>query len=102
MDLRRYVVLQYMSEYEIDYSSISSLSLQYGSVILQYTFDHSLIPNIYQGVDIRISSALAFTDNKINVTKQLKFVLGGIENIVGKRETADYQYFLLFPHFQRC
>ena len=43
-----------------------------------------------------------FADNKINVTKKLKFVLGKVENIVGKGENAGYQHFLLFPqHFQK-
>ena len=28
----------------------------------------------------------AFADDKINVTKNLKFALGGVENIVGKGE----------------
>ena len=37
--------------------------------------------------------------DKINVTKELKFVLGRKEKIVGKGENADYQYFLLFPLF---
>ena len=32
----------------------------------------------------------------------LKFVLGRVENIVGKRENAGYQHFLLFPQcFQK-
>ena len=45
----------------------------------------------------------AIADDKINVTKQLKFVFGGIENIVGKRESADYQHFLLSPQcFQKA
>ena len=45
----------------------------------------------------------AFADNKINVTKKLKFVLGRVENIVGKRENAGYQHFLFFPHcFQKA
>ena len=39
----------------------------------------------------------AFADDKIMVTQILKFVLGRIENIVGKRENAVYQHFLLFP-----
>ena len=30
----------------------------------------------------------AFADNKINANHKLKFVLGGIENIVGKGENA--------------
>ena len=38
----------------------------------------------------------AFADDKINVTKGLKFVLGREENNVGKGENAGYQHFLLF------
>ena len=35
--------------------------------------------------------------------KNLKFVLGLVENIVGKGENAGYQYFLLFPQcFQKA
>ena len=34
-----------------------------------------------------------FSDDKINVTEKLNFVLGGVENIVGKGENADYQHF---------
>ena len=41
-------------------------------------------------------------DEKIKVTQRLKFVLGRIENIVGKGENAGYQHFLLFPQiFQK-
>ena len=29
--------------------------------------------------------------------EKLKFVLGRLENIVGKEENAGYQHFLLFP-----
>ena len=35
--------------------------------------------------------------DKINATKKLKFVLGMVENILGKGENAGYQHFLLFP-----
>ena len=43
-----------------------------------------------------------FADNKIILTQKLKFVLGRIENIVGKGENAGYQPFLLFPQcFQK-
>ena len=36
------------------------------------------------------------------MTQKLKFVLGRIENIVGKGENAGYQHFLLFPQcFQK-
>ena len=38
-------------------------------------------------------------DDKIIVTQRLKFVLGRIENIVGKGENAGYQHFLLFPQY---
>ena len=43
----------------------------------------------------------AFADDKINATQNLKFVLEGIENIVGKGENAAYQHFLflLFPQY---
>ena len=37
-----------------------------------------------------------FTDDKINMTEKFKFVLGGVENIVGKGENAGYQHILLF------
>ena len=35
-------------------------------------------------------------DDKINVTEKLNFVLGRVENIVGKGENAGQQRFLLF------
>ena len=41
-------------------------------------------------------------NDKIIVTQRLKFVLGRIENIVGKGENAGFQHFLLFPQcFQK-
>ena len=44
----------------------------------------------------------SLANDKINVTEKLKFVLGRVENIVGKGENAGYQQFLLFPHcFQK-
>ena len=39
----------------------------------------------------------AFADDKMNLNKKSKLVLGRVENIVGKGENADYQHFLLFP-----
>ena len=39
----------------------------------------------------------AFADVKIIVTQKWKFMLGRVENIVGKGENAGYQHFLLFP-----
>ena len=38
----------------------------------------------------------AYADDRITVTQKLKFVLGRVENIVGKGENAGYQHFLLF------
>ena len=43
------------------------------------------------------SNLKAFADDKINETEKLKFVMGRIENIVGKGENAGYQHFLFFP-----
>ena len=31
------------------------------------------------------------------MTEKWKFVLGSVENIMGKGENAGYQHFLLFP-----
>ena len=45
------------------------------------------------------SNLKASADNKLNVNEKLKFVLGRVENIVGKGENAGYQHFLLF---QQC
>ena len=39
----------------------------------------------------------AFADNEINVHENFKFILGRVENIVGKGEKAGDQHFLLFP-----
>ena len=40
---------------------------------------------------------LADNKAKLNVTQRLKFVIGKVENIVGKGENYGYQPFLLFP-----
>ena len=42
------------------------------------------------------SKLKAFADDKMNVTKELKFVIGRVENTEGKGENAGYQHFLLF------
>ena len=39
------------------------------------------------------SKLKAFADNKLNLAEKLKFVLGRVENIVGKGEYAGYQHF---------
>ena len=49
------------------------------------------------------SKLKAFADDKINVTEKSKFVLGHIENIVGKGGNAGFHHFLLFPQcFQKA
>ena len=49
------------------------------------------------------SKLKAFADDNLNVYQKLKFALGRVENIVGKRENAGYQHFLLFPqYFQKA
>ena len=48
------------------------------------------------------SKLKAFADDKINVTKEFKFVVGREEN-VGNGENAGYQHFLLFSQcFQKA
>ena len=46
---------------------------------------------------LALTKMKAFADNKIIVTQKSKFLLGRVENIVGKGENAGYQHFLLFP-----
>ena len=46
---------------------------------------------------VHLSLLKAFAGDKINLTEKLKFVLGKVENIVGKGENVGYQHFLLFP-----
>ena len=49
------------------------------------------------------SKLKAFADDKLSVIRKLKFVLGWVENIVGKGENAGFQHFLLFPQcFQKA
>ena len=43
------------------------------------------------------SKLVVFADDKISVSQEQKFILGLVENIVGKGENAGYQHFLLFP-----
>ena len=48
------------------------------------------------------SNLKAFAEDKVCVTKTLKFVLGRVENILGNEENAGFQHFLLFPEcFQK-
>ena len=51
--------------------------------------------------DNKILDLSKFANDKIIVTQILKFMLGRIENVVGKGENAAYQHFLIFPSFQK-
>ena len=44
-----------------------------------------------------MSKLKAFADNKMKIREKLKFLLGKVENILGKGENIIYQDFLLFP-----
>ena len=48
-----------------------------------------------------LSELKAFTDEETNVREKLKYLLGSMENIVGKEENAGYQHFLLLPQFSK-
>ena len=49
---------------------------------------------LYQTTKIFDQSKLKeLADNKINVTKKLKFVLGMAENVLGKGETSIFSFF---------
>ena len=49
------------------------------------------------------SKLKVFADDKLNATENLKFVLGWVENTVGKGENTGFQDFLLFPQsFQKA
>ena len=53
--------------------------------------------------NLDLSKLIAFADDKINLTKKMKFVFVRVENMVGKGENAGYQHFLIFPQcFQKA
>ena len=55
--------------------------------------------SLYQTTFLDLPKLKTYADNQINVTEKLKFVLGRVENIVGKEENAGYQHFLLFSQW---
>ena len=57
--------------------------LHSGNAIHIYTFNSLPFDKILDW-----SKFKAYADNKINVTEKLKFVLGSVENIVGKGKNA--------------
>ena len=48
------------------------------------------------GKGLNVSEQKAFADDKLNLAKKMKFVLGKIKNNVVKGENAGHQHFLLF------
>ena len=47
--------------------------------------------------------SIKFGVDKLNMNQKLNFVLGRVENIAGKGESAGYQHFLLFTQcFQKA
>ena len=59
--------------------------------------DHNKINPLPNDKILDQSDFKALADDKRNVTKKLKFVLGMVENNLGKGEIAGYKHFLLFP-----
>ena len=54
----------------------------------------SLIPNNKISDQSKLK---VLAQDKINMTENLNYFFGRLENIVGKGENAGYQHFLLFP-----
>ena len=65
----------------------TSLCLSFGKALNIFFF-----PNILFDSD-RTTKFKAFAGDEIIPTQKLKFVLAGVENIVGKGENAGYQAF---------
>ena len=78
--------------------SKSSLAIiRYIATMFSYLFNSLPNNKIFD-----LSKFKAFADDKIILTQKLKFLMGRVENIVGKGENAAYQHFLLFPQcFQK-
>ena len=72
--------------------------MQFRLLIFAVTFLYFLcILTSYQTTKIWTGRIESICRRKKNVIEKLKFVLERVENIVGKRENAVYQHFLLFP-----
>ena len=60
--------------------------------------DRCLIVNsLLHSKILDLSKLNAFTEDNFKVAEVVQFCFHGVENIVGKRENAGYQHFLLFP-----
>ena len=65
--------------------------------------DRCLIVNsLLHSKILDLSKLNAFTEDNFKVPEVVQFCFHGVENIVGKRENAGYQHFLLFPCFQKA
>ena len=58
-----------------------------------------MLNSLPNNISLDYSKLKTFEDDKINMTKNLNFSLGRVENIVVKGENAGFQHFLLF---QQC
>ena len=86
---------------------MENVKRHFGSLLLFISLPNDMITSIHSLPDDEIldrSTLKVFADDKLNVTKKkINFVLGRVENIVGKGENAGYQHFLLFPQcFQKA
>ena len=79
-----------------------SLSMGYSSGLLKSNLRNVVYSQNYHLTPLPNDKFLDWSKLKelavdtINVTEKFKFVLGRVENIVGKGENAGYQHFLLF------
>ena len=62
-----------------------------------------LFSHCFQKASSLESLSKALADNQLNITKMIILICARVENSVGKRENAGYQYFLLYPQcFQKA
>ena len=84
-------------------TSIVRQSMNHEYCIAYSQFLHSFFNSLPNDKILDFTTLKTLAENEISVTEKLKFVLYGVENIVGKGENACYQYFLLFPqYFQKA
>ena len=73
-----------------------------GRVRILKFFGHCKVNSLPNDKILTLTKLKGFADDNIDVTQKLKFVLGRMENIVGKGQNSGYQHFLLFPQcFQK-
>ena len=84
-------VLSFISRYSDKNSFETEI---HGPMALCWNFHLTL--TLPKDKNLDLSKPKAYADNKIDVTQNLKFVLGRIENIVGNGEIACYQHSFCF------